>query len=132
MAGITIPVLTRRRYDFSSGYAMVPVVTEVDVRGWTSGTLLLRLHLSEITGNSTFVLSAYNSAPTREDPSRDFIASAAVAACNLTSSDVAPKLIMSPFLTEFVDYLRFYVEGLPSGGVAKATVSAELVLKADG
>lgn len=131
MAGITIPVLTRRRYDFSSGYAMVPVVTEVDVRGWTTGALLLRLHATGIAGSSTLILVAYNSAPTREDPSQDFLFGT-VASCNLGASDVAPKLIVSPFLIEFVDYLRFYVEGSPSGGGLTATVSAELVLKADG
>lgn len=128
MAGTTIPLITMREYDFASSGDVV-VVKAVPVQNWTSGTLQVRVHSTTVTSSSTLDVKAYTTAPTNEDPTKDFVADSAAVTAQIDSSTTAPGLVLGSLSANFGAFLRLVVEGTVSGGTCKATISADLVLK---
>ena len=129
MSGTTIPLITKREYDFDAGAATVVIMKAVRVEQYTEALLELRVHANSVTSSSTIDLKAYTTAPTDEDPSNDFVASTSSASAQITSSTAAPGLVVVGLTANFGGFLKITLEGTPSGGTCTATVSANLVLK---
>lgn len=128
MAGTTIPLITMREYDFASSGEVV-VIKAVPVQNWTSGILQVRVHATTVTSSSTIDVKAYVTAPTNEDPTKDFVAGSAAGTAQIDSSTTAPGLVLATVSANFGAFLRIVIAGTVSGGTCKATISADLVLK---
>ena len=138
MAGQIIPLFSRRTFDFSklqgSQTIPVPIVKAVDVSQYTQATLEVRVHSMTISGGSAYIrVKLYTTAPSAEDPGRDFVYGSAVATTsNLSSSNTAPTLLVAQVSSGFGGMLAVAVEGEQPGSPVvslTADLSAQLVVK---
>jgi hypothetical protein len=140
MSGSTIPLFSRREFDFSEvrGDRCVDVllVKAVDVSQYTRGTLEVRIHDRDISGSGARIwILAYTTAPTAEDPSVDFIDdSSPVASIVVDDSDdrTPPVLATAELSSGFGGMLAIVVRGeqarAPVDALA-AELSAFLTIK---
>ena len=130
---VRIPFLTERAYDFStlaaSATSDVIIVKALDIVPYRSGELQVRVHAASWGGGSpALVLKAYVTAPSRDDPSVDFVGDAKATAT--LSSAAAGDLVNQALAPKFGSHLRLVLEatqGSPAGTL-QATISGELVL----
>lgn len=128
MAGMIIPLFTKREFSFSAD-TTVPVVKVVDVSQYTEGSLIVRTHDATISAGS-IVVRARTTAPCAEDPSQDFIdTSSDVATVTLTTTASTGELGRGSLSSNFGGFLRIEVEGNYTSGTLDATISADLVVK---
>ena len=134
MAGTTIPLFTKRKFDFAgaSGTPAVVVIRSLDVSGWIEGVLNVRVHENNIgSASETISVKAYPISNSMEDPSVDYRDETAGNITTVTigvSGYSAPILVRSSLASDFGSALQITVEGANSPN--DATLSAELVLKA--
>ena len=132
MAGVIIPLFTKRDFDFSNGTATVVVVKSVDTSRYAEGILNLRVHTNTIsgTGGGTIAAHAKAIALTAEDPVLDFIDGTTLAAASIATGTLVGSLVRGPLTTGFGGALQITVVGSKgTSAIVRATVSAELVLK---
>lgn len=132
MAGTTIPLFTKRKFDFAgaSGTPAFVVIRSLDVSGWTEGVLNVRVHENNLSSTEQINVRAYPIANTREDPSVDYRDDTAG---NLTEVNVTPstppELLRADLAADFGGALQITVEAENGTTPTNATLSAELVLK---
>jgi len=128
-----IPLFSRRSFSHTSTSTIETILVKaVDVTQFTSGTLLLRAHSYSITGSATFTVQLKTTAPSIEDPSKDFVInSSLVASATLSSTTAAaPTLIKGDLSSNFGSMLQVSVLiTIPSVSTFTGEVSAELVMK---
>ena len=136
MSTTSIPLFSKRSFDFSNlqnGTTQTIVIAKaIDVSQYTSGTLEVRLHSNNTTiGSAHIYLQAHTTAPSIEDPSKDFYASGTVARVDI-NSQAAPLLAVASLGTNFGSMLRITMEAEQpaGGGLTSAELSAVLTLKA--
>ena len=144
MAGMTVKVISKYKYDFSGlgigNSAAILAAKGVDLSLALSGELVVRLHdfafgKEGVLGSINVVVKA--DAPTMEDPSNDFTAQGyALAQVNIGAQQVQsfPDTLNAyavPLIAPLPQMARVYVVGY-QGSVAdadlNATLSADLVL----
>ena len=131
MAGTTIPLFTKRSFDFSAANGSVVVIRSLDVSGWTEGVLNVRVHQNNIgSASETISVKAYPISNSMEEPSVDYRDDVAgnITEVTVAVTDSAPVLMRSSLASDFGSALQITVEGANSPN--DATLSAELVLKA--
>jgi hypothetical protein len=128
MAGMTIPLFTKRAFTFSAT-TTTPVVKAVDVSHYTEGALIVRVHGGTIDAGSIAV-RARTTAPSPEDPAVDFVSTSNVAVVTLSTGLGSGDLGVGALSANFGGFLRVDVVGTYSSGTLSATLSAELVVKA--
>jgi len=131
MAGMIIPLFTKREFDFTNGTATIVVVKSVDTSRYTEGVLNLRVHSNSTTaGTGTIAAHAKSIALTGEDPVLDFIDGTTLATASMTQSMLAGTLVRGALSSGFGGSLQITIVGSKgSSATVKATLSAELVLK---
>lgn len=131
VAGMIVPLFTKREFDFSNGTATVVVVKSVDASRYTEGVLNVRVHSNSSTsGTGTISGHAKSIALTAEDPALDFIDGATLATASMTSSTAAGTLLRGSLGAGFGGALQITIVGNKGTSVTlRATLSAELVLK---
>lgn len=132
MAGMIVPLFTKREFDFSNGTATVVAVKSVDTSRYTEGVLNLRVHSNSSTAATTGTISAHakSIALTAEDPTLDFLDATTIATASMTSNTAAGTLLRGALATGFGGSLQITIVGLKGTSTTlRATVSAELVLK---
>lgn len=135
MPGATIPLFSRRRFDFdnvqSSAFVEVSMIQAVDVRQYTEGTLLVRIHAHDIEPGAKIEVIARATAPTDEDPERDFVG-VTVATVTIDATVAAPTLRKASFTSDPGERVTIAVRGSQPCGEpvsCDAELSAELVVK---
>ena len=129
MPGSVMPLLRRRRYDFSAGFSQVPIEPLIDVLPYRTGQLQVRLVTNGLVASSTLKLGLIPVLPSPEDPGKDFNdVTTTVAEVSLSASSAAPALYTADFVSDFGPFLALWLTATPSGGNCIATVSADLVL----
>jgi hypothetical protein len=131
---VRIPILTEREYDLTSLVASanveVVLVKALDVTAYRSGTLLVRLHAATWgAGSPTAAVKALMTAPSVDDPSRDFVDGSAKATCTLSSA-AAGDLVKDDLDAGFGSHLRIVLDvtqGSPADTLV-FTISAEIEL----
>jgi hypothetical protein len=109
------------------------MVKAVDCHDATSGEILVRVHSGTIGGTAQFDVIAVPTQPSAEDPSRDFLATAAVGTASIVAADVtgAPRLVRATLTAPFGANLMFKIKGTqPSAQqTLQAVLSADAVFK---
>lgn len=135
--GILIPVLKRRRFDFShlAGGASQTVVLQpaIDAICYYYGHLLVRVHDRNMTSGQTFVFSLYYTAPSDED-TRDFTyttSSVTDVTVDFNTSPASVPGLSQRELTSPGSYLKLELVATQASAPGKfyAELSADLVLK---
>lgn len=136
MSSATIPLISRRSFDFSNiginGSVYTQLVKAIDVSQYTSGTLGVRIHSKNIVAGGSISVMAYMTAPTPEEPNVDFIDfTSAVATVAVDNSGTAPALELASLSSGFGGMLTIFVQGdQPTApGTIEAELSAFIVLK---
>jgi hypothetical protein len=130
VAGTTIPLISRRTYNFDNGSATIVVAKAVNVVQWTSGLLVVRVHSASIGTSSSVKVSLFKTAPSAEDPATDFEdTSSAVASAGPSAGAGAGELETAALSSGFGGFLQVSVVGTLSTASCIAEISAELVLK---
>lgn len=133
MSGTTIPLFTKRKFNFNSatGTPSVVVIRSLDVSGWTEGVLNVRVHENNLSSTQTINVKAYPISNTSEEPSVDYRDDTAANVTDVevenSTTDPAPKLLRASLAGDFGGAVQIVVEGASSA--TDATLSAELVLK---
>jgi hypothetical protein len=127
--GIVIPLLSMREFTFSGTHEVV-LEKALQVPRWTSGTILLRCHENGITDENTIELVVRASAPSLDDPSQDFVFATELASPGFDRNTVAPDLKIASLGADFGGHLQVVVAGTFGSGTCRATISADLSLKA--
>lgn len=135
MAGETIDLFSRRTFVFTDMGAnktqQLVLETSVGVEAWTSGLLEMRVHSTTMPSGSTVELRLYTTAPTSEDPARDFVVATAAATASLAAADTAPKLCPGALSANFGSELRAVLVATTTGttGTFVVELSARLSVK---
>ncbi len=128
MAGETIDILSRRTFDMTDmGTNKVQtfvIIQALDVSAYTQGLLMLRAHTKDMPSGSTIDLLVYTTAPTDEDPSKDFVYGTAVATATITAAATAPTLAIGALSANFGGSLRVVLKASTAG--TSATFTADL------
>ena len=137
MPGERVAILARTTYnlvnlDAAKSQDFVLVKTQ-DVRGFREGTLLVRVHAYTIAqADAKFEVRARTTAPSQEDPLRDYLSSSAdLASITINNTLTAPTLLKAGLGSNFGSFLRVYLRGTQGAvwSTLSVTVSVELVLK---
>ena len=137
MAGRIIWVLERTKYDYSTLPAATALdikLADLDVSGAREVTLLIRVHESNITVSSgTFKIVTKASAPTNEDPGKDFYDPTALAtSAAIDDAPGAPFLLRSAIPANCGAWITVFLEVNQAVGGAtnlSATLSIDASLK---
>lgn len=132
MAGMIVPLFTKREFDFSNGTATIVVVKSIDTSRYTEGVINLRVHTNSSTSSTTGTITAHAKgvALTAEDPTLDFIDGTTLGTASMTSNTAAGTLLRGSLTSGFGGSLQIVIVGNKGNSTAlRATVSAELVLK---
>ena len=137
MAGRIIRVLERTKYDYSllPASALIDIkLADLDVSGASEVTLLIRVHESVITASSgTFKIVTKASAPTNEDPGKDFYDPTALAtSAAIDDAPGAPFLLRSAMPANCGAWITVFLQVVQGGGGAtnlSATLSIDASLK---
>lgn len=138
MTGTAIQIMSRQIIDLSNGISGPPldvmIADRFSVVGYTQGELYARIHGGTIGSPAVVNILAYQTAPSAEDPSQDFVLSSPLAAnLSIDSTDVsgAPKLIRAVLSSGFGGALRIFIRASQSGSIQTIApeLSVELVLK---
>jgi len=131
MAGILIPILPKRSFDFSSttvGTAQHLVLVErIDISQYIDGILAVRVHSLTLNGADILELDLFGDGYSGQDPSMDFV----------TTSNLFPDMLLNsaPGLftyggTVLGQFVRLVLSAFhATAGTMSATLSADLVLR---
>ena len=133
--GRTIPILSRRLFDFSnlaaSATEEVVCARAIDVSAFKHGVLVTRIHERTIGGTADLSVRVLSTWPSEEEPETDFF-NGSPAAVTTFGNGNAPALLTSTLSTAFGPALRVVVRGNQPGGspdTIMATLSVDLVLR---
>ena len=129
MPGTTIPLISKRQYDFGTGTATTIVLKAVNVTPSKEGVLMVRVHSGTIGSGSSIAVVAQTTHPSNEDPALDFVNTTPVATASVGTSPVAGTLVKAALATGFGSFLQIKVVGTLSTGPVNAIISAELSVK---
>lgn len=131
MAGMIIPLFTKREFDFTNGTGTVVVVKSIDTSRYTEGLINLRIHTNSSTaGTGTISAHAKAIALTGEDPALDFIDGTTLATASMTATTAAGLLLRGALSSGFGGALQITIVGNKgTSATLRAVLSAELVLK---
>lgn len=135
MSGRIVNILSLREFDFTDvgdgDSVEIPIVKALDVSQYTEGKILVRVHNHDVPANGSIDVKAYITAPSIEDPSREFILPTAVATASVVQGSGNPGLVTGNLTSNFGAMLKITVVGTqPSTATTlTATLSAEIVLK---
>lgn len=130
MSGTTIPLMTKREFNFATAAGSVVIIRSLDVSQWTEGTLQVRIHENSNAGTAQIDVNAYAISNTPEEPSVDYLDGTAVATVSVgvSGTDTAPLLKTAALASGFGGALQIKVEAT-AGSTVQATLSAALVMK---
>ncbi len=138
MSGIQMRIMEKTFFDFGNVDKVIAsppetfFATNVDVSGYESGTVLIRVHSKTMPTGTKLSFFAYTSAPTNEDPSSIFRGPAlAWGAIDFLAATIPPTLVIAQLPAGFGGTLDFSVRPtfVLAGGPFTASLSADLVLK---
>jgi hypothetical protein len=141
MSGITIPLITKRTFDFSSlatnTIQTIVLIKEFDVISWTEGSLNVRVHggIMDASVTAKLSLALHSTSPTPEDPTKDFIDLTASGIVTVAPADVSgsPMLLRGALSSNFGGKLALVIVGTQDTTAALANfhvdISVEVVLK---
>jgi hypothetical protein len=133
VAGRSQNIVTKRPFNFdqlTAGQSESQVaVKAIDVSAYREGMLVVRAHTRDIVNASSIIeVQAFVTAPSSEDPSVDWVASAALATATITNGSTA--FFITANLANMGGFLRIVVKGTRiSSGNCNANISIDLVLK---
>jgi hypothetical protein len=137
MAGMIIPVITKRRFDFSSLPASATVeyvmVKSLDVSHWTELSVWMRIHAKNFAQEGAQIqVWAYDTAPSAEEPSSDFFGANGIGIGVLESFATPGLLGGDASSLSGAPFVRFTVKGVQGSGTGSlwADLSVDLVAKA--
>jgi hypothetical protein len=114
-----------------SGTQAFVLVAWLDVEGWTSGSLAVRVHAIDMHANHQISVIVRTTAPTVEDPTVDFVSTSALAQAVVDTSVGA--LVTDSIDLRLAGFVEVSIEGRKGAtGTASvaATLSAQLYAKA--
>ncbi len=123
-----INLVPRRSFSFSTT-TTVTLATNVDVGQWREATLLVRLHTNGLGSGSTAAFNAKIVAPSRDEPSVEFVYSTAVATVSFSTSDAAGSLGRGAFTSNFGAAIKVELVATKGSGACDFTISVDLVTK---
>lgn len=129
MAGQTIPLISKRVFNFASGSGVYTAVKAVPVVAYTEGTLLVRVHAATFSATSAISVVAKSTAPSSEEPNTDFVNATTLATATINSTITAGSLVKTSLAANFGAFVEISVVGALASGSCTATVSADLVVK---
>lgn len=132
-----VRLLPRTDYDFSvlsagTVLANIPLVQNVDISQWGTGTLIVRVHSDDTKVGNSFRIDARSVAPTDEDPARFF--RGGIVATVLLALPPGVSSIVGAYETRLTDNAGVAISLFLSvnkavGGTHSVTVSVDLLLQ---
>jgi hypothetical protein len=141
MAGVTLRLLNRTKYQFndalsttSSKVLIIPLVQNIDVAGYTQGTLLVRIHGVSIPASGpTIEFGLRTTAPTEEDPNSSYDSTVdLVTKPSVTSNTTTGLLAPASYTSGAGGLVSLFMQVTTGTAVAASLyviVSVDLVLK---
>lgn len=133
MAGILVPLFSRRRFSFT-GLSTLQSMDIVIVRALPCFdhrelTFLVKVHSRTLDGGAKISLIAFDVSQSPDAPGVDFFDAAAVCTASVTTGS-APALIDESAREKFGGHVRIIVRGTRgTTGSCEAILEADLVLK---
>lgn len=137
LAGTIVTLLSKSDMNFnaagSSTATEMVLVRALNVSAHREGIVVLRAHGDHTTAaGQTLVLKAYNTAPTSEDPAREFVdTTTVIATCTLTMTSAGTLVKFAQVSAPFGPYIKFvlFATQTNQGTAFTATVSADGVFR---
>lgn len=138
MGGMLIPVIEMSRYDFATlaqGSATeVPLRQNIDVTGYPSGSLLVRVHDVHVEASTTAAVNVkvYSVLPSAQDPSKLFRSATPIATITIDEDTDADSLLSATLTAPIGAFVTVSLEanqGVSPAAPFDVTISAELSMK---
>lgn len=131
-------VLELRTFDFSNirirNDLYVVLCPAVCVLAYTRVALSVRVHALTMSAGQSLQLLVWNTLPSEEDPSQDFVESSPLTSATITSTTAAPSLVTGVMGYDPVAFLKvslYAIQAPASAPPLRATLSACLILRPD-
>lgn len=123
-----INVIPRRSYSFTTT-TTTTLATNLDVSQVREGTLVLRLHANGLGSGSSGTVNVRMIAPSREEPSVEFVHSTAIATAAIASGDAVGFVGRGAFTANFGAFVKVELLATKGAGACDFTISVDLVTK---
>ena len=134
-AGLVIPLISRRTYDFSNvaatGVLELPLIRAQPVVGYADAILQLRVYSATVPGLSSVELRAQAISPSCDDPGTDFLGME-LGSITLDSSTTAPSLHSISLGSDFGSHIQFVLLATRDSGTFTVELGADLVVREAG